>query len=276
MAICVCLLPGAAAHATSGAIAESCTVMEPHFAVELSVTLDTDLPAAMAAGSSATVVTTAAVTLPESLTSYIYATGARSVAGLAQIETDLVGPGLTNVDANIETTSLPSAGPVTVRLTGLPQSFAPKAPGPTVVTGYVYMTALRFTDSGGRGRQTIVVCSPKATTPTQDLTIDTVSITPPAQASTTTVAASYAQHAHKVRARIRVALADGTAATGRVRVDLRRAGRHVRTTTVTLGAKGTARAVFRGIRRSGRYIVKARYAGNAAATKSVGKASLRL
>ncbi len=251
--------------------------MEPHFTVEMTATLDTDLPAEVASGSSTSVVTTATVTVPESIVSYAYTTyGARSVAGLAQIETDVDGPGLAGVTANIESTPLPASGPVSIQLRSLRQTFKTAAAGTEVITGYVYMTALQFPRSSGSTVQMIVVCSPKATTPAQDLTIDTVSVAMPVQATTTTVTAAYAHRTHRLKAKIRVARADGTPAAGRARLTLNRAGHRVRTTTVTLDATGAARAAFAGVRRPGRYVVKARYAGSAASKASVGKASLAI
>lgn len=270
-----CLLSAApAAPAASGALSESCTVMEPNSAIEVSSTLDTDLPASMPLGASAKVTTTASVTIPETVTAFAYTSlGARTVDGLAQFETDLTGPGLTNVSGTIAKTTVPPTGALTVQLTGLPQTFTPAAVGLKIVKGYVYLTALRFHDAADHTDQLIVVCSVKATNPAQDTTIDTVSVVAPAQATTTVVSATYGKRATLLKTRIAVTNSSGTAATGKVVLTIRRGKVKVRTARVRLRS-GVASRAFKGISHPGEYLVVARYKGSPTSEASHGKARI--
>ena len=245
--------------------------MEPNLAIEVSATLDTDLPASMPLGASATVTTTASVTIPESVTSFAYTSlGARTVDGLAQFETDLTGPGLTNVSGTITKTTVPPTGTLTVQLTGLPQTFTASAVGSKIVRGYVYLTALRFHDAADHSDQMIVVCSVKATNPAQDTTIDTVSVVAPAQATTTAVRATYGKRARLLKTRIAVTNSGGTAAAGEVVLTIRRGKVKVRAARVTLRS-GVASRAFKGITQPGHYLVVARYKGSPTSKASHGK-----
>lgn len=281
LALTACLLTATpAAPAASGALVESCTVMEPHFDIEVTATLDTGLPATMPLGTSATVTTTATVTIPEVLTSYAYTSlGARTVEGLAQFETDLEKPGyLSNVSGNITKTTVPSGGNLTVQLIGLPQTYTASTAGPKVVKGYVYLTALRFHDASDNTVQKIVVCGPKTTIPAQDLTIDTVTVAAPApapapaQATKTAVTAAYKKHAKKLKTQVTVTNADGTPASGKVSLVLRRGKVKIHAASVPLNGAGVASKIFRRIGHSGHYVVVAEYGATTTSKASLGKA----
>ena len=266
---------GPASSAASAALVESCTVMEPHSDVELTASLDTDLPATIPLGTTRDVTTTATVTIPESVTSWVYGSlGARYVGGLAQLETDLVGPGLGSVSATVDRAPVPPTGDMTIQVTGLPQAFTAQPAGTKVVTGYLYDTALEFEDAAGDpvASTLLIVCSPKVTTPAQDLTIDTVSIGAPRQATTTDVAARYRGRAKVATVRIAVTNVDRSAASGDVGLVLRRGRARVGHATVSLGPAGTAHVAFHGVARRGHYVVVATFDGSPTSKRSRGSA----
>ena len=121
---------------------------------------------------------TAAVTLPESVVSYAYSRGARSVDGLAQFQTDWTGgiPGQRERNHRTDDRA-PDRQPD--RAAGQPPAdLKDTVASPRVARAYVYRNDLIFHDAAGKTIAMIVVCSPKVMSPAQDITVDTVSTWP--------------------------------------------------------------------------------------------------
>jgi hypothetical protein len=64
-----------------------------------------------------------------------------------------------------------------------------------------------------------------------------------------------------IKAKASVSAKDRSVVSGRVTFVLKRNGRTIANSTVTLSSTGTARKKFRKVRRTGRYVVVAKYLG---------------
>ena len=253
---------------------------------EFITTADTDLPATLATGASAPTNVTAKVTIPDDVRNAVYTIfGARKVAGTAKIKATQNGTALPEIAATVASADLPSSGPVTVTATGAGPTFAPTAAGTYVLKAASYTASLVFKKEDGSDAYTAdVSCTPKATTPAQDLTVDTVTVTdagtppvpgtPAVQATTTKVSGKYSAKQSKIVARVKVGSADG-AATGKAKVKVTRGAKKVKSLRVEVKA-GKAKVVVSKVTKPGKYTITVSYAGDATHAASTGKTSVKV
>ena len=256
---------------------------------EFPTVADTNLPATVAAGTSTPTTVTAQVTIPDDVRSAVYSLfGARNVSGTATVKATQNGTALPDIATTVASTPVPASGPVTVTATGAGPVFAPTAAGTYTLQAVSYTASLVFTRADGSAAYTAnVSCTPKATTPAQDLTVDTVAVTaatppttppttptPTVQATTTTVKASYAAKQKKVTVKVRVGSAD-RAATGTAKVVVKRGKKAVKTTRASV-EDGKAKVVLKKITKPGTYKITVSYAGDATHEKSRGKATVKV
>ena len=256
---------------------------------EFITTADTDLPATLATGASAPVNVTAKVTIPDDVRNAVYTFfGARKVAGTAKIQATQNGAALPDIAANVASADLPASGPVTVTATGAGPTFTPTAAGTYVLKAASYTASLVFTKEDGSAAYTAdVSCTPKPTTPAQDLTVDTVTVadattpttpttpgTPAVQATTTKVSGKYAKKQSRIVAKVKVGSADN-AATGKAKVKVTRGKKKVATVRVDVKA-GKAKVVVAKVTKPGAYTITVSYAGDATHAASKGKAKVKV
>lgn len=253
---------------------------------EFITTADTDLPATLATGASAPVNVTAKVTIPDDVRNAVYTLfGARKVAGTAKIKATQNGAALPDIAANVASADLPDSGPVTVTATGAGPTFTPTAAGTYVLKAASYTASLVFTKADGSAAYTAdVTCTPKATTPAQDLTVDTITVTDPVtpptpgtpvvQATTTKVSGKYAQKQSKIVAKVKVGSADN-AATGKAKVKVTRGKKKVANVRVDVKA-GKAKVVVAKVTKPGTYTITVSYAGDATHAASTGKTKVKV
>ena len=79
-------------------------------------------------------------------------------------------------------------------------------------------------------------------------------------------------HAKKLKTRVLVKNADGSSATGKVTIVVRRGKVKVGSATVSLRKNGTASKAFKHVSHHGHYVVIASYGGSPASKASVGQA----
>ena len=254
---------------------------------EFLTTADTDLPATLATGASAPVNVTAKVTIPDDVRNAVYTIfGARKVAGTAKIKATQNGAALPDIAATVASADLPASGPVTVTATGAGPTFAPTAAGTYVLKAASYTASLAFTKADGSAAYTAdVTCTPKATTPAQDLTVDTVTVTDAAtpgtpttpgavQSTTTKVSGSWSKKQSKIVARIKVGSTD-KAATGTAKVKVTRGKKKVTSLRVDVKA-GKAKVVVPKVSKPGTYTITVSYAGDATHAASKGKVKVKV
>lgn len=252
---------------------------------EFPTVADTNLPATVAAGTSTPTTVTAQVTIPDDVRSAVYSLfGARNVSGTATVKATQNGAALPDIATTVASTPVPASGPVTVTATGAGPVFAPTAAGTYTLQAVSYTASLVFTRADGSAAYTAnVSCTPKATTPAQDLTVDSVAVTaatppttptPTVQATTTTVKASYAAKQKKVTVKVRVGSAD-RAATGKAKVVVKRGKKTVTSTRASVEG-GKATVVLKKITKPGTYKITVSYAGDATHEKSRGKATVKV
>jgi hypothetical protein len=92
--------------------------------------------------------------------------------------------------------------------------------------------------------------------------------------TSTRVSASYAKAKHLIRATAKVRSRFGLKPTGSAKLTLKKGSHTIKTVTARLNKKGIASAVFKGVRKAGKYTVKASYGGNPALRPSTGSKSL--
>lgn len=253
---------------------------------EFITTADTDLPGTLATGASAPVNVTAKVTIPDDVRNAVYTIfGARKVSGTAKIKATQNGAALPDVAATVANADLPESGPVTVTATGAGPTFTPTAAGTYVLKAASYTASLVFTKADGSAAYTAdVSCTPKATTPAQDLTVDTVTVadpatpptpgTPTVQATTTKVSGKYVTKQAKIVARVKVGSADN-AATGKAKVKVTRGKKKVTNLRVDVTA-GKAKVVVAKVTKPGTYTVTVSYAGDTTHAASTGKTKVKV
>ncbi|KQV67595.1 hypothetical protein ASC64_10160 [Nocardioides sp. Root122] len=253
---------------------------------EFITTADTDLPATLATGASAPVNVTAKVTIPDDVRNAVYTFfGARKVAGTAKIQATQNGAALPDIAATVASADLPASGPVTVTATGAGPTFTPTAAGTYVLKAASYTASLVFTKEDGSAAYTAdVSCTPKPTTPAQDLTVDTVTVadattpttpgTPAVQATTTTVSGKYAKKQSRIVAKVKVGSADN-AATGKAKVKVTRGKKKVANVRVEVKA-GKAKVVVAKVTKPGAYTITVSYAGDATHAASKGRTKVKV
>lgn len=231
------------------------------------VVVDTNAPTTLAAGASATLQTTADITVPADM-----ADAMRNALAVASIDG--------TVDATASINGVAGTSTLTVAKTLLPteagSTLTAKASGPggtitAAADGTLYVvTAGNFTahintykaDGSSAGAFEI----PCVLQAGQDGFVDALNPV----ATTSTTKATYNTTMRKAVLKATVAAESGKPS-GEVTFVVKRDGAKVKSFTVELNAKGVAKAVYKNIKKPGKYTVLAKYAGAKEFAKSKAK-----
>lgn len=274
------------AQAVSGNMVFVCTT--PLGDKEFVTVADTNLPDTLPEGQTTPVTVTAKVTIPADVAGAAYnGLGARTVEGTAVVKSTLDGAAVSDINETIPSTPVPASGPLTVTATGSATPFTGSA-GAHVFKAVSYTATLVFKKQDGSEALTVnTTCTPKVTTPAQDLTVDTVTVLAPGQpvpppppatkaATTTKLTAKYARASGKAIVKATVRVADASSAAGRITLVLRRGTRKIKSITATVSSSGAAKAVFKKVTKKGKYTVTGSFAGSATVSPSTGKVTFKV
>ncbi|WP_101524882.1 hypothetical protein [Nocardioides houyundeii] len=265
-----------AAQAESAKMTFNCKLLGGLVAADFTTVADTTLPASVSLGSSTQIDFSATITVPES-TANTARTFGETVQGSAAIATTVDG------QAAAATATLPSTniagttGALALKVTGSSSApyVADKA-GKKTVKLASYTADLVFVKAAtGTQTKVDVVCNAAADANTTVDTFNVVDPNAPVQKTTTDATAVYKKKAKKVVAKVEVLNADDTAATGDVKLVLKKGNKKVgKAVTVSLNKKGKAKNVFTKVTKKGKYTLKVNFKGSDASKKSNAKVKL--
>jgi hypothetical protein len=266
-----------AAQAESASLTFNCKLLGGFVSADFTTVADTTLPTSVPLGSSTPIDFSATITVPES-TANTARTFGETVKGSAAIATT-VNDAAAAATATLPSTSIAgTTGPLVLKVTG--SSTAPyvaDAAGKKTVKLASYTADLVFTKSAtGTETKVDVQCTAAAGADTTVDKFDVIDPNAPAvQKTSTEASAVYKKKAKKVVAKVEVLNADESAATGDVKVVLKKGNKKVgKAVTVSLNKKGKAKTVFTKVAKKGKYTVQANYKGSDASKKS--KATVKL
>ncbi len=143
------MLAGGAAVAASGTLTYRCTTNLNGSTYDFGAVVDTNAPATIAAGKSATLTMTTNVALPDTLTTYLRTTGVTNVSGFSQTAETVDGVSRT-VGQTIARTTVPGSGSLHVVGTGPGGPIKGGLAGTTISigTGNLTATLTGYDDAG--------------------------------------------------------------------------------------------------------------------------------
>lgn len=250
---------------------------------------DTNLPEKVELGKEINVGFTATVSAPDDIRStaiYLYG---KEVEGTATVDTT-VGADKVPATATVPRTTIPETEntELVINVAGSGK-WKPTALGKQEVKLTGYTASLSFPQPTGAPKTLQVPCVPNAATSTL---IDTVEVVPAAtptptptpeppaadvQKTETSAKVKYKKKAKKVVTKVQVANEDDTAASGDVKVILKKGKKKVgKAQTVTLNKKGKKKVVFKKVAGKGKYTLIAKYKGSDESKKSMTKVKFKI
>ncbi|WP_114422142.1 VCBS domain-containing protein [Nocardioides houyundeii] len=265
-----------AAQAESAKMTFNCKLLGGLVAADFTTVADTTLPASVSLGSSTQIDFSATITVPES-TANTARTFGETVQGSAAIATTVDGQAAAAAATLPSTNIAGTTGALALKVTGSSSApyVADKA-GKKTVKLASYTADLVFVKAAtGTQTKVDVVCNAAADANTTVDTFNVVDPNAPVQKTTTDATAVYKKKAKKVVAKVEVLNADDTAATGDVKLVLKKGNKKVgKAVTVSLNKKGKAKNVFTKVTKKGKYTLKVNFKGSDASKKSNAKVKL--
>ncbi|WP_104105840.1 hypothetical protein [Nocardioides sp. 616] len=266
-----------AAQAESAKMTFNCKLLGGLVSADFTTVADTTLPASVPLGSSTQIDFSATITVPES-TANTARTFGETVQGSAAIATTVDGQAAAATATLPATNIAGTTGALDLKVTGSSSApyVADKA-GKKTVKLASYTADLVFVKAAtGTQTKVDVVCNAAADANTAVDTFNVVDPNAPAvQKTSTEASAVYKKKAKKVVAKVEVLNADDSAATGDVKLVLKKGNKKVgKAVTVSLNKKGKAKNVFTKVAKKGKYTLKVNYKGSDASKKSSSKVKL--
>lgn len=276
-----------AASAISAALPYACTLSTGGLTLpaELSTVADTNIPDKVTVGTSTPVTVKADITVPSGTADLARGLGS-TVAGTAKLAGTIDGVAAPGTATLAPTPTGATGQPLVLTVNGtLDAPYAAATVGAKVIKLATYTADLTFTKADGTKTQVAVNCP---TTTATDTTVDKFEVvavptpTPPAppvvvQETETSAAVKYKKKAQKVVAKLAVTNEDDTAASGDVKVILKKGTKKVgKAVTVTLNKAGKKSVVFKKVAAKGKYTLIAKYKGSDESKKSMTKVSFKI